>query len=77
MNAQADLTQTQSRQRNMNDLAIYWTVLPTPLQLTYDELMGNLEEDIYRQAVAADFEPEPMPETDADDFETAYVWFIA
>jgi len=61
----------------MNDIAIYWTVLPTPLKLTYDDLMGNLEEEISRELIAAAGELEQMPEIDADDFETAYVWFIA
>jgi hypothetical protein len=64
-----------------------WPALPAPLTFTCDEYLGNPEQEILRQSSvplsatpqsatpqSADFQ---TPAIDPDEFESAYLWFLA
>jgi hypothetical protein len=58
-----------------------WLVLPGPLTFTCDEYLGNPEQEILvqcaEQAARQKADPFQTPEIDPDEFESAYLWFLA
>ncbi len=65
-------TKINQPSRNLN-----WVVQPAPQAYTFDEVNGDLTEEITSAAVCSKIEMDLIPSIEPEDFEAAYQWFIS
>ena len=54
-----------------------WLVGPTPQTFTVDEYIGDPAEEYTNQVSVSTANNDQTPEIDADEFESAYQWFLS
>ncbi len=54
-----------------------WVVRPTPQAYTFDEVNGDLAEEISAAMASSQIEADPIPSLEPEDFEALYQWFLS
>jgi hypothetical protein len=76
MNTYPHLPLTQIWQ-SLNNPFIFWQVSPARQTFTYQDLIGDPDDDIASYNASNLPVPDPLPEIAPDEFESDYCWFLS
>lgn len=63
--------------KSLNISSCRWLVSPAEQAYTYQDWIGDPEEDIVSYEASQLPSPDPLPEIDPDEFEIEYYWFLS
>jgi hypothetical protein len=62
---------------NLPSRKLNWVVQPASQAYTFEDIHGNLAEEISAALASSKPNPDPIPSIEPEDFEAAYQWFIS
>ncbi len=62
---------------NLPNRNLKWVMRPAPQAHTFDEITGDLAEEISAAMASSKIEADPTPSVEPEEFEAAYQWFLS